>query len=121
MVYLAFVVTAAYHGTGQHATHLPPAEIPIGLKVGRTSKIERIMQADMILVVVVLRTIFRSCFDVYQIFHWYLPRSNSPDQNPPNNPLDGHYHNGRVQLVLFLPFYLTVSSIGILLDTVYRR
>lgn len=33
MVNLSFVVTAAYHGTGQHADMLPPAELVEGLKV----------------------------------------------------------------------------------------
>lgn len=42
MVNLAFVVTAANHGTGQHAKDLPPEEIPVGLKVGDVSKIGRI-------------------------------------------------------------------------------
>ncbi|KAG0647006.1 hypothetical protein D0Z07_6147 [Hyphodiscus hymeniophilus] len=30
--FCTFAITGVYHGTGQHATTLPPAEIPIGLK-----------------------------------------------------------------------------------------
>ncbi|KAG0647852.1 hypothetical protein D0Z07_5956 [Hyphodiscus hymeniophilus] len=38
MINLAFAVTAAYHGVGQHASALPPAEIPMGLKVSTVSR-----------------------------------------------------------------------------------
>ena len=37
MTNLAFVITAAYHGTGRHASELPPTEIPVGLKVRANS------------------------------------------------------------------------------------
>ena len=30
--FCSFAMTGVYHGTGQHATALPPAEIPVGLK-----------------------------------------------------------------------------------------
>jgi hypothetical protein len=30
--FCSFAITGAYHGTGQHASALPPAEIPVGLK-----------------------------------------------------------------------------------------
>ena len=37
MTNLAFVVTAAYHGTGQHVSELLPTEILVGLKVRASS------------------------------------------------------------------------------------
>lgn len=30
--FCSFAITGVYHGTGQHASTLPPAEIPVGLK-----------------------------------------------------------------------------------------
>jgi hypothetical protein len=31
--FCGFAITGVVHGTGQHADRLPPAEIPVGLKV----------------------------------------------------------------------------------------
>jgi hypothetical protein len=33
MCFVAFAIKGTHHGTGQHAANLPPAEIPIGIKV----------------------------------------------------------------------------------------
>jgi hypothetical protein len=38
VLYVAFAITGVYHGTGQHTSDIQPAtEVPIGLKVLRSS------------------------------------------------------------------------------------
>jgi hypothetical protein len=40
VLYVAFAITGVYHGTGQHTTDIqPPTEVPIGLKVLRSSTV----------------------------------------------------------------------------------
>jgi hypothetical protein len=43
VLYVAFAITGVYHGTGQHTADIQPAtEVPIGLKVLRSSTVMHI-------------------------------------------------------------------------------
>ena len=49
--FCGFAITGVFHGTGQHADLLPPAEIPVGLKV-RNPKSKHELRLEQRLVVV---------------------------------------------------------------------
>lgn len=44
IIFASFAMTGAHHGTGQHASVIPPNELPLGLKVSPTSIKQSFMQ-----------------------------------------------------------------------------
>jgi len=42
-MFASFAITGAHHGTGQHVGDIPADELPLGLKVGFTSRAWRLV------------------------------------------------------------------------------